>query len=479
MKTQLATRQTQQLALTPQLRQALAVLQMSGIELDAQLAEAVESNPLLEWREDARALEIAHDPAGHGHPAESAAARTHPDAQWHGDGPDEEWRENAVAWSSGAGRGYDGDDSTAESAMAEDSLQQHLRWQLGLTKLSARDQQLGVALIDAIDDDGYLREPLDAIRAMLAPEIVAGEDELLAVLHLIQQFDPPGSGCRELGECLALQLRRLPDDTPARALALRICSEAIERLPRLGAQGIAAEFAVAGTEAEAAIALLRSLDPRPGARFGAIAHDAYVLPDAVIWRRRGVWQAALADRGQPRIAINREYARLAAGAGGRDGHYLRGCLQEARWLLKHLEQRGETLLRVVQCLLREQAGFLEFGPQALRPLTLREVATQLGLHESTVSRAIARKYVHTPRGTLALRDFFASGIETGGGEASSTAIQSMIRGLIDAEDPRKPLSDAALADRLKQAGVPVARRTVAKYREALAIAASHQRVRLG
>ena len=177
--------------------------------------------------------------------------------------------------------------------------------------------------------------------------------------------------------------------------------------------------------------------------------------------------------------IHRGYEQLIRRCGDADASYLRGQLQEARWLLKGLDARGETLLRVVQCLLREQAGFLEFGPQALRPLTLREVATQLGLHESTVSRAIARKYVHTPRGTLALRDFFASGIDTGAGEASSTAIQSMIRDLIDAENPRKPFSDAALAEKLKQAGIPVARRTVAKYREAMDIPASPDRVRLG
>ena len=189
--------------------------------------------------------------------------------------------------------------------------------------------------------------------------------------------------------------------------------------------------------------------------------------------------AALAGHARPRVSINRDYAQMAATAGGNDGHYLRGCLQEARWLLKNIEQRGETLLRVVNCLIREQASFLEFGQQALRPLTLREIASQLDLHESTISRAIARKYVRTPRGTIALRDFFASGIDTGAGEASSTAIQSMIRTLIEGENPRKPLSDAALAEMLKGNGIPVARRTVAKYREALHIPASSQRVRLG
>ena len=221
--------------------------------------------------------------------------------------------------------------------------------------------------------------------------------------------------------------------------------------------------------------LLRTLDPRPGSQIGGIAHDTYVVPDAVIWRQRGLWQAALAGHARPRVMINQEYAHMAGSTSGQDGQYLKGCLQEARWLLKNIEQRGETLLRVVNCLIREQSGFLEFGQQALRPLTLREVAIQLELHESTISRAIARKYVRTPRGTISLRVFVASGIETeGGGSASSTAIQDMIRKLVEAEDPRKPLSDARLADTLKSGGVPVARRTVAKYREALQIPASHE-----
>lgn len=484
MKQHLTASQTQQLALTPQLRQALAVLQMSSIELEAELANAVESNPLLDWSEDARPLELS-DGGTRDDPSEGPTASTDSSGEsdgWDGDDIRDEWRETGMDWPTGGGGGSDEDDDNdtrAERQIAEESLQEHLRWQLRLTALSPRDQQIGLALIDAIDDDGYLRETLDTIAATLAPEIIAGEDELLAVLHLIQQLDPLGSGCRDLGECLILQLRRLPPQTPALALALRISAEAIERLPRLGVDGVAQEFAAAREEAEAAIALLRTLDPRPGSQIGGIAHDTYVLPDAVVWRQRGVWQAGLAGHGKPRVSINREYAQMAASTSGTDGQYLRGCLQEARWLLKNIEHRGETLLRVVQCLVREQAGFLEFGQQALRPLTLREVAVQLELHESTISRAIARKYVRTPRGTIALRDFFASGIDTGAGEASSTAIQSMIRDLIDAENPRKPFSDAALAEKLKQAGIPVARRTVAKYREAMDIPASPDRVRLG
>ena len=226
--------------------------------------------------------------------------------------------------------------------------------------------------------------------------------------------------------------------------------------------------------------LLRSLDPRPGAQIGGLPADTYVTPDCVVWRQQGLWRVALAAGARPRISIHRGYERMIRPASETDAGYLRGRLQEARWLLKTLEARGDTLLKVMRCLLRQQSAFLEFGDQALRPLTLREVAGEVGLHESTISRAIARKYVRTPRGTIPLRAFFASGIDTGGGgEASSTAIQAMIRRLIEAENPRKPLSDARLAETLKAAGVPVARRTVAKYREAMSIPSSQDRVRIG
>src|SRR5690606_25950843 len=271
----------------------------------------------------------------------------------------------------------------------------------------------------------------------------------------------------------------LPECTPGRALALRIVAAPLERLPKIGTEGLAQELRAPPCAAEQAVQLVRSLDPRPGKRIAELEHDSYVVPDGIVWRQRGVWKAALSRQAQLKVAIRRGYEQLIRRCGDSDAGYLRGQLQEARWLLKSLEARGETLLKVVRCLLRQQAGFLEFGEQALRPLTLREVAAELGLHESTVSRAIARKYVRTPRGTLPLKAFFASGIDTdGGGEASSTAIQAMIRRLIDDENPRKPLSDAKLADLLKQGGVPVARRTVAKYRELMNIPASHERVRI-
>lgn len=453
----------QQLRLTPQLRQAIHLLQLSGAELEQEIAEAVEANPLLDW--DETPAEAAEDAGAATEASDGALEAPGPAEGWDGD-----WR--------GSAGGRPDDDTAGDIEAAGETLHDHLLWQLHLGPLSPRDRAIGVALVDAIDDDGYLREHPATLAGSTGLSPPPSTDEVSTLLHRLQSFDPAGVGARDLGECLRLQLQQLPDDTPGRALAAEIAGDALQRLPRAGIDGIAAEL---GRETEAvatAVALLRSLDPRPGARFGVMPAGTYVTPDVVVWRDRGVWRVALAPGTRPRVALHQGYAAMAEHAAGADASYLRGRLQEARWLLKGLQSRGETLLRVMECLLREQAAFLEFGDQALRPLTLREVAAEVGLHESTVSRAVARKYARTPRGTIPLRAFFASGIDTGGGEASSTAVQALIRRLVEAEDPRHPLSDARLAEALKAAGVPVARRTVAKYREALRIPVSAERVRM-
>ena len=472
MKQRLQTSLGQQLVLTPQLKQALHLLQLSSLELDAEVAEAVETNPLLEWDEQAPPA------ATPGTPDESPADAPQADVHVGSDG---DW-DIAESWQSGArvGSDDDGEWDAAERASGSESLRDHLAWQLNLTQLSPRDRLIGEALIDAIDEDGYLRTSFDDIVATLAPDLVCSHDEVLAVLHRIQHMDPLGVGARDLRECLLLQLDVLEEDTPGRALAKRMVVELIESLPRLGGDKLAEALGCPREDADEALALLRSLDPHPGPRIGGLPHDTYVAPDCVISRDEGVWKVSLVEGPLSRLGIHRGYEAMIRHASAADAGYQRGRLQEARWLLRNLQQRGETLLKVANCLVRQQSGFLEFGPQALRPLTLREVAAEIGMHESTVSRAVSRKYVHTPRGTLPLRDFFASGVSTDtGGQASSTAIQQMILRLVEAENPGKPLSDARLTEALKAAGVMVARRTVSKYREALNIPSSHERVRLG
>ncbi|QDH69337.1 RNA polymerase factor sigma-54 [Marilutibacter alkalisoli] len=476
MKPRLQASLGQNLVMTPQLRQAIRLLQLSAAELELELADAIETNPLLDWAEttiDAGGDEAGAQDSGTGQEVDGSDIQVEAADDWT-PGEGESWYER-----SGPAGGSD-EGSAADQVAADDSLQDHLLWQLHLSHLSPRDRSIGATLIEAIEDDGYLREPLDAIIAALAPEIRASEEEIATVLHVIQRFDPVGVGARDLGECLRLQIETLPDDTAGKALAHKLTFSPLQRLAKAGVAGLAGELKLDPGEVEIAVQLLRSLDPRPGSQVGGTDSDTYVAPDVVIWRQKGLWRVALAESMRPRITIHRGYESMIRGASAADASYLRGHLQEARWLLKSLEARGETLLKVAQCLIRQQAGFLEFGDSALRPLTLREVAAEIGMHESTVSRAIARKYARTPRGTLPLRGFFASGVSNdSGGESSSTAIQAMIRQLINAEDPRKPLSDARLAETLKSTGVPVARRTVAKYREAMNIPSSQDRVRIG
>lgn len=473
MKPRLQASLGQHLVMTPQLRQAIRLLQLSAVELEAELVGAVESNPLLDWTETTGETVTTEGVDG-APPEETIIAPVPADEAWSHGGEGEPWYERVGP------SDRDEDSPAAEQVADSETLHDHLLWQLHLSPLSPRDRSIGVALIEALTDDGYLREPLAAIAESLLPELQVSEAEILPVLHQVQRFDPVGVAARSLGECLCLQLEALLDDTPGKQLACAIARGPLERLPKIGVAGIALELKQAPEDVDIAVQLLRSMDPRPGAQIGGISTDTYIAPDVVIWRQHGVWRVALADAMRPRVGIHRGYESMIRGASSADASYLRGHLQEARWLLKSLEARGDTLLKVARCLLSQQAAFLEFGDSALRPLTLREVAAEVGLHESTVSRAIARKYARTPRGTIPLRAFFASGIDTGsGGEASSTAIQAMIRQLLETENPRKPLSDARLAEMLKATGVPVARRTVAKYRESMGIASSQERVRMG
>ena len=281
-----------------------------------------------------------------------------------------------------------------------------------------------------------------------------------------------------MSECLGVQLSLLSADTPGLSLARDLSRKHLDALAKQGPAKLAAHLGAPVEEMHQAVALLKSLDPKPGAQVSA-GEAEYIAPDAIAYRQGGVWKVVLAAGSQPRIGINRHYERLIGKASREDDSYLRGQLQEARWLIKSLETRADTLLRVAKAITRQQSGFLDHGLEAMRPLTLREVAEELGLHESTISRATTRKFLRTPRGTFEFKHFFSSGIATEhGGSASATAIQAMLRKLIDGENPRTPLSDQRLAEILKGEGIPVARRTVAKYREAMNISASNERQRL-
>jgi RNA polymerase sigma-54 factor len=477
MKPTLQLRLGQQLTLTPQLRLAIRLLQLSAVELELEINDAVDSNPLLEREEEDSETPSfqGNDSAPEVDEARPPETLAEPNDAFE-ETPDFRWDDDRPA-GSGSGSGIEGEDREDARAAPLD-LHEHLNWQLRLSHLNARDLMIGAALIEAIGEDGYLLAPFEDIQAALLPDLAASKPEIETVLTLIQRFDPVGIGARSLSECLCVQLSLLSPDTPGLTLARLIASQHLDALARHGAIKLAAQLQRPAGEVDTAVALLRSLDPKPGAQIGG-SETEFIVPDAIAYRQAGVWKVATNGGSQPRIGINRHYEQLIGKSTRENDNYLRAQLQEARWLIKSLETRADTLLRVARSIVRQQSGFLEHGPQAMRPLTLREVADELGLHESTISRATTRKYLRTPRGTFEFKYFFGSGIATdAGGGASATAIQAMLRGLIENENPRAPLSDAKLAELLKTEGIPVARRTVAKYREAMNIPSSTERQRL-
>ena len=469
MKAGLQLGLSQSLKLTPQLTQAIKLLAMSTLELELEVTNLLEANPLLEREEELPPDDFEEAPL----PSDDRDSASNDEVD---DQLDLEGFEEMADWRESGGGSFDGDDGEHERDQGTPDLRAELAWQMALRPLSPCDHAIAGALIDAIGDDGYMREDDAGIASALAPDWQVTPEQIGIVLRLLQQCDPPGVGARNLRECLALQLQlRAPD--AQRDLALRIVNEHLETLTKTDPVQLARRLGATRAEFDAALALIRRLNPRPGERPEDSDNDA-VVPDLIARKINGRWRVQLNPASMPAIGVNRHYERMAAESRGETGSYLRGRLQEARWLLKSLAQRGDTLLKVGNCVVREQGAFLDYGPEALRPLTLRAIAEEVGLHESTISRATTRKYMATPRGVFELKRFFSSGVATNeGGEASATAIQAMIRKLIDAEHKAKPLSDQTLAESLQHSGIQVARRTVAKYREAMNIPSSSDRLR--
>ena len=464
MKPSLQFRLSQHLTLTPQLQQSIRLLQLSTVELNQEIDRILMENPALE-REDAgdEAEQHAAAPAG-GSSSTSAPSEEAPAAA-----PEADWSvETAATW-----RGTAEEDEERTFAPPDTpTLRDHLQAQLSLTNLSARDRGFVALLIDALDEDGYLTQSLEEIAALLPAEAEAAPEELSIALRHLQHFEPAGVGARSPSECLALQLKNTADE-PARRLALDIVENHLELL---AARDYARLKSLTGASDEllrAAQRLVRTLNPRPGAAFAKV-EARYVIPDVIVRKVRNAWRASLNPDAMPRLRINRLYAEIAAGA--RTGGSLSSQLQEARWLIKNVQQRFETILRVSQAIVDRQRHFLEHGEVAMRPLVLREIAETLSLHESTISRVTTQKYMATPRGTFELKYFFGSHVATeAGGAASSTAIRALIKQLVAAEDAKAPLSDARISQILGEQGIVVARRTIAKYRESLQIPAVNQR----
>jgi RNA polymerase sigma-54 factor len=465
MKPSLQFRLSQHLTLTPQLQQSIRLLQLSTVELNQEIDRMLMENPVLE-REDGgeEAQGAVHSPSST--ELAPAAAAPEPAAA-----PETDWSADVAAnW-----RGTEDDEDGERSFAPPDTptLRDHLRSQLTLTNLGERDRAFVEILIDALDEDGYLTQPLEEIVALLPQEAEADLDDLAIALRHLQNFEPAGVGARTPGECLMLQLRTMPDDA-TRRLALQIAEKHLELLASRDYTRLKSALACGEEALRAAQRLILGLNPRPGAAFAKI-EARYVVPDVIVKKSRNVWRASLNPDAMPRLRINRLYAELAAGARAA-GNALSSQLQEARWLIKNVQQRFDTILRVSQAIVDRQRHFLEHGEVAMRPLVLREIAQTLGLHESTISRVTTQKYMATPRGTYELKYFFGSHVATdAGGAASSTAIRALIKQLVGAEDAHAPLSDARISQILGEQGIVVARRTIAKYRESLQIPPVNQR----
>src|SRR2546426_1885186 len=462
MKPSLQFRLSQHLTLTPQLQQSIRLLQLSTVELNQEIDRLLMENPALE-REDADAGEVVQVPGGG---STSTPTPTEPAA------PETDWSADIAAnWRGSSDDEEDGDRNSATPATP--TLRDHLLSQLTLTKLDERDRAFVMVLIDALDEDGYLTQPLEEIAALLPPEAEAGMEELAIALRHLQHFEPAGVGARSPGECLCLQLKTLPDDA-VRRLAHDIAEKHLELLASRDYTRLKNATGAGDEALRAAQRLIQGLNPRPGASFAKV-EARYVIPDVIVRKLRNVWRASLNPDAMPRLRINRLYAELAAGA-RTSGAAIASQLQEARWLIKNVQQRFDTILRVSQAIVDQQRHFLEHGEVAMRPLVLREIAQTLGLHESTISRVTTQKYMATPRGTFELKYFFGSHVATeAGGAASSTAIRALIKQLVAAEDAKAPLSDARISQILGEQGIVVARRTIAKYREALQIPPVNQR----
>jgi RNA polymerase sigma-54 factor len=470
MKPSLQLRIGQQLTMTPQLQQAIRLLQLPTIELQAQVLEALETNVLLEAEEDFEATWSAEAA-----PAGTAAAEGGDDEAGEAEPVVEigdEWAEPSAAESespwSGSGDG--------ELELADESgrtLQDHLAWQLELAHLPPDALAIGRAIVDAVNDDGYLTETPEAIAAAVAGEVRTDAAGVGRVLEIVQQFDPAGVGARSVAECIELQLAQLEPATPGLATARALAHRHLERVAGRELGLLQRELQVTGEELDVALALVRSCHPRPGAAFQATRTE-YVVPDVYARRTPQGWVVELNPAALPRIRLNEGYAGMITRAP--DHAVLRTQLQEARWLIRSLEIRNDTMLRVARTIVERQQAFLDRGEESMQPMILRDVAEAVAMHESTISRVTTGKYLHTPRGVFEFRFFFSSHVAADDGTGvSSTAIRAKIRRLVAEEPPGKPLSDQQIVEMLAADGVQVARRTVAKYREALGIAPSSAR----
>ncbi len=501
MKPSLVLKMGQQLTMTPQLQQAIRLLQLSTLDLQQEIQEALDSNPMLEREEDGDDFDHS-DPMAESiekkpesTPTEQSEPENHheesintvenfEEGDWGDRIPDElpvdtAWEDIYQTSASSLPSSDDDEWDFTTRTSAGESLQSHLLWQLNLAPMSDTDRLIAATLIDCINPQGYLDETLEEVLESFDPELEIELDEIEVVLRRIQQFEPAGIGARDLRECLLLQLRQLPERTQWLAEATRLVSDHLDILGSRDYSLLMRRMKLKEDELRQIIDLIQTLNPRPGSQIEA-SEPEYVVPDVIVRKHNGRWLVELNQEAMPRLRVNAQYAGFVKRAdASADNTFMRNQLQEARWFIKSLLSRNETLMKVATQIVEHQRGFFEHGDEAMKPLVLHDIAEAVGMHESTISRVTTQKYMHTPRGIYELKYFFSSHVSTAeGGECSSTAIRAILKKLVAAENPKKPLSDSKIAGLLDAQGIQVARRTVAKYRESLGIAPSSERKRL-
>jgi RNA polymerase sigma-54 factor len=487
MKQSLQLKLGQQLTMTPQLQQAIRLLQLSTLDLQQEIQQALDSNPMLEVEEETpdNNTESTESPSQPDKDEELTELQAGDSDNWENALPDElpvdtQWDDLLPSSSAPPASKEESQYNDLDSRNStSDSLREQLLWQLNLTRLSDTDRLIALTIIDATDENGRLILSLEDIQQSLSADLEIEADEVLAVLHALQLFEPTGVCTRDLQECLLVQLKQLPADTPWRDQAHTILSRHMNQLGSGDYQQILRRARLKEPELREVLTLIQSLDPNPG-QTTAPSSTEYVIPDVFVSKKHGRWLVELNPDIAPRLRINNSYASLIKRAdSSADNTFLRDNLQEARWFLKSLNSRNETLMKVASKIVEHQRNFLEYGEEAMKPLVLHEIAEAVEMHESTISRVTTQKYMHTPRGIFELKYFFSSHVATtSGGECSSTAIRALIKKLVAAENPRKPLSDNKIAQLLEEQGIKVARRTIAKYRDVLQIPPSNERKRL-
>lgn len=483
MKSSLQLKFGQNLTMTPQLQQAIRLLQLSTLDLQQEIQEALDSNPLLEVEEAVEERSDENNDSSPENEYTSTQDKDLTDSSEHIEQSnisdeltiDASWEDIYSANTGSTGISVDPELPIYQGETTQ-TLQDYLAWQLELTPFTDTDRTIAHAILDGLDEYGYLTESIEDIQQSLG-NIDIEIDEIIAVLKRIQQFDPLGVASRNLQECLLLQLKIYPEETPWLNEARIILEQHIDLLGNRDYKLISRKTKLKEEELAQILQLIQQLDPRPG---NSITTDdtEYVIPDVSVFKEKGKWSVSINPDSVPRLKVNQQYAAMGKGNSA-DSQYIRSHVQEAKWLIKSLESRNETLLKVARCIVKHQQNFFEYGEEAMKPMVLNDIALDVDMHESTISRVTTQKYMHTPRGVFELKYFFSSHVSTdAGGECSSTAIRALIKKLVAEEDSKKPLSDNKIATLLVEQGIQVARRTVAKYRESLSIAPSSQRKRL-